>query len=239
MVDLHCHILPGVDDGSKNLKMTYDMLRMAHDEGIREICATSHYYADMKKEDLRQREEAFEAVEELMKREFPDMTLYRGAEVFYEQTVLDKMRDHSIPTLNGTNYVLVEFPVIAEFNYIFLAVQQIRMMEYYPVIAHVERYQGIKKAEDIERLIDRGALIQVNSSLFDMKMPFMRKRMFQDLIRRGMVHVVGTDSHSTGSRRPRMAGFRSYVEKKFGERIAEKICVEHAHMILKGERFYG
>lgn len=239
MIDLHCHILPGVDDGSKDLKMSREMLRMAHDEGIREIVATSHYYACMTEEERKKREEAYCLVEGLMEAEFPDMTLHRGAEVYYEQDILDELSEHRVPSINGTNYILVEFPVTAEYHYLFLAIQQIRSMEYRPVIAHVERYHAINKADDIERLIDRGALIQVNSTLFDGKLPFMRKRMFQDLIRRGKIHVVGTDAHSIGERRPRMASFYRYVEKKFGKEVADRLCEENARRILKGEHFYG
>lgn len=155
-IDMHCHILPGVDDGAKDLAETKKMLEIAYAEGIRCIIATPHHHPHRGKapaEKLRERAKLVrEAAHEIDER----FRVYLGTEVYFGQDVADKLKEGKILSMNRREYVLVEFPPSQTYSYIRQGIQQLQFAGYEVILAHVERYhciaEDVELAEEVERI---------------------------------------------------------------------------------------
>lgn len=235
MFDVHCHILPGVDDGAEDEDESLQMLTMAYKDGIHRILATSHYYCGMPARELEKREKAYLRVCDLAHRVSDDLRIYPGAEVFYENDILDELKEGKVPTLNHTKYILVEFPVDIDYSYIFHGIQKIRYLGYLPIVAHVERYASLVNMERVESLVHAGACIQANAASVMGNSGWRVKRYLLKLMKAGLIQMIGTDAHGTGRRRPLMQDCRSYLGRKLGEDYSREICCENAARIVKGD----
>lgn len=114
LIDVHNHSMPGVDDGSPDMDTTFHMFQMAYENDIRAIILTPHYRSSMPDEVTHNRYKAFQKALWVAEKVSPDLKLYLGAELFYDSEMLKKLQSGRAPTLNGTRYILVEFPVYAE-----------------------------------------------------------------------------------------------------------------------------
>ena len=109
MTDVHCHILPGVDDGAKDAMETRSMLEMAWNEGIRTIFATSHYDSEMGTGIWKKRKEALEQTRQMAAEISPELKIASGAEIFFSEKAVEELEKGRIWTMNQSRYVLVEF----------------------------------------------------------------------------------------------------------------------------------
>lgn len=163
-IDMHCHILPGVDDGAQNLEETRQMLQIAFNEGTRLIIATPHHHPRRG----HKRPEILNKQLRLVRAEAAKISdkfrIYLGTEVFFGQDVPEKINRGEILTMNKRNTVLLEFSPSDSYDYIRQGVQQVQMTGNQVIVAHAERYQCL--LDDIgyaEELCDMGASIQVNA----------------------------------------------------------------------------
>ena len=236
LIDVHNHSMPGVDDGSQDSDMTFQMLQMAYEEGIRDIILTPHYKSAMEKETTQKRYAGYRRACLLAGKVSPRLKLYLGEELYYDSKMIQRLREGRALTLNGTQYVLVEFPFYVDYPYIRQAVRDLWAAGYFPVLAHIERYEALKKMERVEELVELGAYIQVNAGSVTGKAGFWTKHYLLKLIRNNLVHLVGTDAHNVSSRPPQMAECAAYLKKKAGSGKALKLCSRNARKILKGEK---
>lgn len=239
MFDLHCHILPGVDDGAKDKKESEKMLRIAYKEGIRKIVATPHYYCGMEAGELEKRTAAYQWLCSRAAEVSSDMEIYLGAEIYYESGILDELKMGRVPTVNDTRYVLVEFPVNIDYNYIFHAVQNLQYIGFRPVLAHIERYDALQREERVSSLVDSGVYMQVNASSVSGKNGWSTKKYLLRLMKLDLIHLIGTDAHSSAKRQPLMRDCINYIDKKMGRSYRDRICYDNPARIVKGEYLSG
>ena len=237
--DIHCHILPNVDDGAKDGKTTKRMLQRAVEEGIDAIVATPHYSCEMEDEEIEQVRQKFLMIQKWWKEKEPDKELYLGSELYYSEGLIAALERGAALTMNGTRYILVEFPIYLNFQNIKKAVQKLLYAGYIPIIAHVERYERMKKLEMVSELVDMGALIQVNVSSVIGRNGFKDKFYVMKLIKKHVVHFVGTDAHDTEVRKIRMQACLQYLEKKLGKEKAAQILEENPRRMLEGDELNG
>ncbi len=237
--DVHCHIIPGVDDGARNEDTTKRMLSIAAEEGMDVLIATPHFSCADDKTDAEELQIRFQKVRELWKSYGEEKELYIGNELFYSGEVVEALSQGRALTINGTRYVLVEFPVYAEFAYIQKAIQRLRYAGYIPVIAHVERYVYVQKRRLMQELINTGAYLQVNTSTVLGKHGFFTKLFVMNLLKSDMIHFIGTDAHGARERRPIMKECRELMEKKLGKAHTHRILEENPKKMLRGERLDG
>lgn len=237
LIDIHCHILPGVDDGAKDIEETKQMLRMAYDEGIRCIIATPHHHPRRGHASIETLKKAFYLAHEEARKIDPKFYVFPGTEVFFGQDIPEKLMAGEILTMNGRKTVLLEFSPTDDFSYICQGIQQVQMAGYEVIVAHAERYQCV--TEDIrnaEHILDMGAYIQVNAGSITGENGWKTKRYVKTLMKNDMVFGVGTDAHHTNSRAPKMKKAAEYVTKKFGEEYTRRIFFENAVALLKKRR---
>lgn len=234
VTDIHCHILPGVDDGAKNLDQSKEMLDIAYEEGIRIMIATPHHMPE--DEDNASPEVIQEKVAQLqayVDEQGYDMTILPGNEVYFYSEAPELLEEGKINTMAGTDYVLVEFSPMDEGRYIRNSLAELQNMGYEPIIAHVERYDSLCKDLDrITELRDMGILIQVNvaSIMGDFGKPM--KAVAEKLLKKQMVDFIGTDAHSSGRRAPRVKECAEYLYKKYPAAYVDKILYANAEKYI-------
>lgn len=235
-VDLHCHILPALDDGAKDMDKTKEMLKIAYEEGIRRIIATPHFFASKKSASLEQMEATIREVESRMEEWGFFIKLYPGNEIYYRSEVAELLEEGKISTMAGSRYVLVEFDPMTEYSYLRDGILKLDSYGYVPILAHTERYECLfEKKERLQRVKDHGGLIQVNASSFQGGMFDEMAKRARYIMKNNLLDFIGTDAHSTGKRSPRMKDTASYLYKKLGKQKAEKILVHNPQAVIKGE----
>ncbi|MBR5408159.1 MAG: protein tyrosine phosphatase [Lachnospiraceae bacterium] len=232
-LDMHCHILPGVDDGSKDIQTSMQMLEHAYNEGIRAMILTPHYHGGYVETDRAVIDETFAELEAHSKQYFPDLKLFIGNEIYYYPSVPEWIDEGRVHTLADSNYVLLEFSIRAEKRELMEAVQNLCNNGYYPVLAHVERYDClVKEPSYVEDLIDSGAYIQVNSATITGEGGIKIKHFWKKLLKEEWIHFIGTDAHSMRSRKPYMAECAEYICRKCSKEYAAQILFANAVNII-------
>lgn len=238
--DVHSHVLPGLDDGAKNIEESKNMIHMAYNEGISHIIATPHFREGMftsSKEDI---ESSYNKVKELIAQEGLDINIYLGNEVFFSHSVCDKLINNEIYTLADSNYVLVEFSPNAQYHYIKSALQTLMMSGYYPILAHFERYINvISNWDHVNEIFDMGVYFQVNASTLSASVTRKPTRFARKLLKYGMVDFIATDGHNdhhgSPSRIPTIKKSVSYISKNYGQDLVDKILYSNPSKIISNE----
>lgn len=237
-IDIHAHILPGLDDGAKNSAMALKMLRQAQAEGIQEIILTPHYKPmrhNSRPETVRR---ALYQLQKLKDAAGISTRLYLGNEVYYSSDVIGALREERAFTMAGSACVLVEFSPAENYAYIREAAYNLLAEGYVPILAHVERYRCLMdKKVRAEELYDMGCHLQVNASSITGENGMTCRQNVKWLLRREFVSFVGTDCHDDRRRTPKMAKAAAYVAKKYGETYCGEIFRENAVALLQGS--YG
>ena len=238
LFDIHNHILPGVDDGSKDLETSMDMLEISYEEGTREMILTPHYILGRNSYTYDSLEEKFENLKQTIHESgrFPELELYLGNEILYEEGIVTRLREGDIHTMNGTKYILVEYNIRTPFAEILHSIDEMTAARFRPIIAHVERYQALEgKTDRIEEIIDKGCLLQMNISSVEGGFLNENKRWCRKLIKKGYITFLGTDAHNTDSRAPYSQEFITWIEKKCGADDTQWMLEDAAKLMVQGE----
>lgn len=239
MIDIHNHSLPGLDDGAERMRETARMLKIASAEGIDAIVVTSHVEAGMGRAYIQKYVETFGKVKSFIDVHDIPIRLYYGNELFYSEGIVDALENGEALTMNGTRYVLVEFPVYESFQYIERAVYRLQNAGYWPILAHVERYQSLRDVKRIQQLREQGACIQMNASAVMGKAGWRTKFYCAGLLKKQYVDFVATDAHGSKHRRPMLKECREHIEKKYGTGYGRLLLEKNPRKVLKGERIRG
>lgn len=236
LYDMHCHILPGIDDGASDEYEMIKMVRIAYNEGIRTIFTTPHYHPYRGSADAESVMRIFGRTYSLIRHYFPDMDVYEGCEIYYSSDIVNKLKNGELLTLAGGKYALIEFSTDAECTYIRDAMSDIIFAGFRPVIAHIERYDNLMdNFKLIEELVESGVYVQVNAGSIIGNSGTKAKKDTRKLFQGDLVHFVGTDAHDEKVRAPYIKKSVRYVEKKFGEDVAERIFHVNPAMVVKNK----
>lgn len=221
MIDFHSHILPGVDDGSKNVEMSLEMLRSAANQGVTDICLTPHFYAEQNTPDkfLARRSAAAEQLFPKLESGMPRIHL--GAEVKYFEGIC-LCDDLELLKLEGTDILLIEMPFMNWTDRIWRDISEIAS---YPnvtvMLAHIERYLQFNAEKYLTNYPIGGILIQSNCENF-ISGYFQRHKALK-MLKSGAIDVLGTDCHNLDSRPVNMDMARAAIRKGLGESYLRKI----------------
>lgn len=222
MIDIHTHLLPGVDDGSKDLQTSLELINELVNQGVTDIFVTPHFYSlrgfyhSYEKNLL-----IFEELKEVVKRENMDVNLYLGNEIFYNHQTIKYLKEGVITTLNESKYVLIEFSFIDENESMMDAIKDLKDIGYIPIIAHPERYSYFKELEEYKRLKESGAMFQINASSIVGDYGRKIKHFVKTLINEGLVDFVSSDIHDF--RRPNLSKAYEVIEREFSKDKAEQL----------------
>ena len=210
MIDIHTHVLPELDDGAKNQTESAEILQMLVEQGVNEIVFTPHYYGKKRplEQFLKQREESLQKLETLL----PEgLKTHLGAEV--HMTGVNDPSDEALCALaiENSTCVLVEFPFTEKWQKSLLERLESFITDtgYTPIVAHIERYEAVRKNPAlISELVKIGCLIQMNTTAF---LDRHSRRFAYALLKHGLVHCLGTDTHDTQERKPDYAAAKAAV----------------------------
>lgn len=233
ITDIHCHLLPGVDDGAKDMEDTKAMLKIAADDGIQRIMFTPHIRRPWLKRPWSKVLEAFEKVKEYAASAHPQLELYLGSEFDYSGTIL-REEPHQLHDLSGSGMILVEFKPYDKFDRIREGIQQVQMAGYDVMLAHIERYDVMLTDIDLaSRIADLGALIQVNADDIVHPGSFKMRGYMKKMIDRHLIDLAGSDAHDVKFRRPELSKAYEIVKKRAGADYADYVFGGCADRIIK------
>lgn len=234
MIDLHCHLLPGIDDGADTLKTAVDMARIALDDGIRVLACTPHIYPGLYHNDsqgIRAARDRLQA--ELRARGMP-LELVIGADVHLVPGLVAGIRADAIPTLNGSRYLLLEPSHHVRPPGLEDVIFDLQVAGYVPIITHPERLRWIEEHYSVfGRLAANGVWMQLTAGsltgAFGPRARYWSERFLED----GLVHLLATDAHSTGRRRPVLSEGLEFAKTRVGEVEARRMVEERPAAVLR------
>lgn len=236
-VDMHCHIIPGVDDGAADMEEAVKMLQTAYKEGIRLIIATPHYHPRRGHESLEVIQEQLRMLREEAAKIDEKFRIYLGREIYYGQDIPGLITQGRTGTMNERNVVLLEFSPADSFEYIRQGVQNIQMTGNEVILAHAERYQCLTdNVELAEKLYDMGVNIQINADSITGNAGRKIKKFIKELAKRDIIFGIGTDAHENEKRAPRMKKAAEYIKRKFGEDYMRRIFFDNPAGLLKKKK---
>ncbi len=232
MIDVHSHLLPFIDDGSRSVEKSIEMVKTARKQGVTHLFLTPHFRSPYfyNKETLI---DSFNEFKNRVESENIDINLYLGQEIRINKTGKERLQNGELITLNDTNYLLVEFSLAHRENREDVAdvVFELKQSGYSPIVAHFERYAfaDLQTAVNIKRV---DGLVQINAESVLGKNGFACKRLVFSMISQGLVDFIGSDMHD--NRKYLMEKAYKKISKKFGEDIANDLFINNAKNLIKG-----
>ena len=220
MIDIHNHIIYGVDDGSRSLDESLSMIKLYIEAGFTEIIATSHFDRSRYMVDAQEIREKVAIINDELAKMGIDFKVHPGHEIQVEIDMLKKIREGSLLRLNDSRYVLCELPFGSKPNFLKDLIYKIQLEGYVPIIAHAERYSYVES--DIDWLVDfikMGALIQINYSSIN-----SHYETTKTLLERNMVHIIATDAHQSEWRNPYIVDYKEKILGLIGQDKFDKLA---------------
>ena len=231
LIDIHCHILPKVDDGPDSVEESLKILKDMRRQGIKHIIVTPHYRPEMFEPSMKRVIYSYRNLRDIAYNMGVSMSL--GCEYYRNEQIIEHMDNRKRPAMAGSRYVLVEFSMNDLFPTIRNYVYEVITHGYQPIIAHVERYFCCQKMEKIQELKNMGALVQVNAGSVLGEEGWKLKKFCLDLMKKDLVDFVASDTHNTSDRKLNLKKCASFVTKKMGKQYAERIFFNNPLNILK------
>jgi protein-tyrosine phosphatase len=235
MVDLHHHLLPGLDDGPKDLETSVAMARMAAGDGITHVVATPHA-SGRYPFDPAANAERLAALQQAIAAESIDLTVATGCDfhVSYDN-VLDAIAHPHKYTLNGTDYLLVELSDLIIPPHVGETFYELRLAGMVPILTHPERNPLLQK--DSTRLADwlrNEMLVQITAGSVLGRMGKSAERMAHTLLANRWVHFIASDAHNLTSRPPLMREACDLIAKRYGAEYANLLCTVNPQAVFNG-----
>lgn len=235
MIDLHMHILAGMDDGASSIQEAVRMAEIASDCRVKAVAATCHaHFSPQTREDyvLRYRKQMKRLRAELEKRRIP-LKVYSGAEILVDKSTSLLLSEKQIITINGSRYPLIEFPFGVAGETLFREALAFLDYGYTPIIAHPERYDCVKEEYGIlYRLYEAGILLQINKGSLLGEFGQRAKKAAFWMLDHCLAHVVASDSHDSVLRTPDLEETARIMELAFGLGSVEILLNENPRRIL-------
>jgi protein-tyrosine phosphatase len=238
MIDIHCHILPGIDDGPGTLEDTIALAKSALKEDIHTIIATPHHkngrYINLKPDIIKKVTE----LNEILTKENIPLTILPGQEIALHGEILEGYDNGEILTLDGTQYLFIELPATHVPRYTEEIVYELQLKNIVPIIVHPER-----NAEIIERpgilyeLVEKGCLAQITASSIVGAFGKRVKTFSEQLIDANLIHFIASDAHNLNKRTFRMQQAYSIIKNRYDWDMVY-FFKENAELLIQGNNIY-
>ncbi|MEG0911563.1 MAG: CpsB/CapC family capsule biosynthesis tyrosine phosphatase [Ruthenibacterium sp.] len=235
MTDLHCHILPGIDDGSKSIETSLTLLQQQKEQGVTHIAYTPHFRCDEQDVNLflKNRLQSVRALHQAAVGMGFSFVTKLGAEAYFSPTLAEI--DLAPICLQGTKMMLVELPVTYNSSFTMDVLYEVQLQGITPIIAHIERYPyAVTDMNFIYELVNAGCIIQTNAASIVRKDAL--SKVILKLIRWNLIHIVASDTHSAHRRPSRMGDAATIIKAKLGEQTWQQLEANAAG-IFAGDEF--
>lgn len=233
LIDIHAHILYGVDDGARTLEEACRMVKRARAEGIGAIVVTPHY---SRRRGVKGYAERFAELKAVVSERFPDLQLYLGQETYYHEELPECLKEGKALTMAESDYVLVEFDPKVSFQAVSDAVRQFLTFRYVPIIAHVERYECLRDEKKLKEICMDGCLLQMNyesiaGHWFSPDVRWCRKQ-----IKEGRIHFLATDMHRIHYRPPEIKPALEWLKKHADQEQVRRMVYENPLRMINNKK---
>ncbi len=238
IVDIHTHILPGVDDGAKTMEESLKIIEYLSKSGVTDIVLTSHYINNTKyNANEKNRKRIFKELKKRLNND--EIKLYLGNEVYLCEDIINLLESKEIVTLNDTKYILIELPLTGYLNNLSNILCELTSYGFTPIIAHPERYHFLQKHNKrIRELLEFNCLLQCNVDSITGKYGKKAKKLMKWMLKHDLVQFVATDTHSVGKNKKLEKSFKK-LRKIVGEKEFIELTSTNPLNILKGKEVQG
>ena len=234
MIDLHCHIVPNVDDGASDLNESIEMIRAQVRQGVTEICLTPHMRIDMFCTSDDKIAQEYRQLVHRLKEEHIQVKLRVSREYFYDTEFRKRLRDGKVMPMGDFRVLLLEFGLEVPSEILPEASKRVQEAGFTPMFAHVERYRAVQKdIELVKQLMDMGTVIQINAGALLGDDGKQLKNVAWSLLRKGYVSVIASDAHGIRDRVPNLRRCYTLLEKEIGRKNAEILLCRNPEAILR------
>ena len=242
MIDLHCHIIPAVDDGADSYDEALSMISAARETGTKKMIVTPHYYnkyqctVESNRKDITER--FFKLKEQVEEEEIP-IELYLGSEQFGITNISSLIEKDELITLNNSRYLLIEFDFNDDIQRVKYVISQLTEHDIVPVIAHPERYDFfLEKPSDVYYFLEQKCLLQINKGSPLGRYGDASADFANWLLDNRMAHVVASDCHSPYERPAEMCEVNEFLYYKYGERYTNTLMKINPQKIIDDAPVY-
>ena len=237
MIDFHSHILPNIDDGSRSIEETFNLIKEAEKAGFEAVISTSHYMENYYETDVPEREVWVKAICENLQTKNIETNLYLGNEIYFSDNIIELLEQRKASTINNTSYVLFELPLNAEPMNLYDVVYEMLQYKLVPILAHPERYSYVQKDPDlVYDLIEKGVLMQSNYGSiigqYGEKAQIIVRKFFEN----NMVHFLGSDVHRPNTIYPKIPQILREIESIIGSEKLEELTTKNPKLLLNNKK---
>ncbi|PTX53727.1 protein-tyrosine phosphatase [Melghirimyces profundicolus] len=235
MIDLHCHILPEIDDGAQTVDEALQMAWHAARDGITDMICTPHSYDGMYRNPLEDVLRDVHRFQDLLKKRRIPLRVHPGTEIHIHPDLVDHVMNFQALTCNQTHYVLVELPAHHIPTYTDDVLYEMKGNGLVPVIAHPERNVVLhENPEILAEWIEKGAIAQLTAGCLTGEKGERLRAVAEDMIQNHLVHVIATDAHNMTKRRPELREAYDRISQRFSFEEAKRFMY-NSHAVLKGK----
>lgn len=233
LIDIHAHILYGVDDGARTLEESCRMVKLARAQGVGAIVVTPHYSRRRGTDGYAER---FAELKTVVNRRFPEFQLYLGQETYYHEELPERLKEGKAFTMSGSDYVLVEFEPNVSFQVINRAIRLLLMSGYLPILAHAERYGCLRDGKKLNELCSDGCFLQMNyesivGHWFSSDVRWCRKQ-----VNEGMIHFLATDMHRLHYRPPEIQPALEWLNQHTDPALVKRMVYENPLRMINNKK---
>jgi protein-tyrosine phosphatase len=237
MIDIHSHILPGIDDGSPSMEVSLEMLRMAAENGTTDIVATPHSNLEFPYDG----EVIRTLFNELSDKASGIINLHLGCDFHLSvDNVQDALANPTKYTINGRGYLMVELPELTSLSAMRSVFNRLMETRIIPVITHPERNQSVQNnMKEVELWVRDGCLLQVTAQSLTGRFGSRAQKIAESLFQQDLVHFIASDAHDCKDRIPVLAPAYKFVEQRWGTEKADNLFIYNPAAVLVGEPIYA
>ena len=237
-VDIHSHILYGIDDGSKTIEESIEIIKQHIEMGFNEIVVTPHYIENSDYiTNNENKNKILKELEKEIKNQNLDIKLYLGNEVFINNNIEELLKNNEISTINGSNYLLIELPLHNKIKNATDIIYELKIKGITPIIAHPERYEFVQKNPDsVDELIEEGAILQANYGSIVGIYGEHAKKTIKKLLKKNKISILATDIHFPNNNiYKNMETIKKKLNKIIGEEKLKELMITNPKKIINNE----
>ncbi len=237
MIDFHSHIIPNIDDGSRSVEETFNLLQEAQEVGFDGIVLTSHYIEGYYETNAPERDIWVKAISDNLKIKGLETNLFLGNEIYISDNMMNLLIEGKASTINNSSYVLFEMPMNTEPMNLYDVIYSLEENKLIPVLAHPERYSFVQKEPElVYDLIQKGVLMQANYGSILGQYGEKAKFTVKKFLESDMVHFLGSDVHRPKTIYPKIPQALEEIEKIIGKEKLEKLTTINPKLALENKR---
>ena len=237
MIDIHSHILPNIDDGSRSIDETFNLIKEAKNVGFDAIVLTSHYMEGYYETNVPEREVWVNAIYANSQAKNIDINLYLGNEIYMSENLIKLLEERKASTINDTSYVLFELPLNAEPLNLYDTIYEMQQYKLVPILAHPERYSFVQREPElVYDLVEKGVLMQANYGSIIGQYGNKAKMIVKKFFEGNMIHLLGTDVHRQNTIYPKIPQILSELNGLIGEEKLEELTTINPNLVLHNKR---